>query len=105
MLIYGKEVDFKISRLSNATAMEMALKAMERDEDKLREMPKDAGAAKVIGAGLAMFRHFFQNACGVDVLEGCDDLEDASREYYAFLDGIKAQKSTMLAPYSPDKIE
>lgn len=105
MLIYGKEIDFKISRLSNAEAMEHALNLMEKDEDKIRKLPKDAGAAKVIGAGLTMFRNFFKNATGEDVLEGCDDLEDASKAYYDFLDAVKAQKNMILMPYDADSIE
>lgn len=105
MLIYGKEVDFKISRLSNAAAMENALKLMEKDEDKIKKLSKDAGAAKVVGAGLTMFRNFFRNATGSDVLEGCDDLEDAAKAYYDFLDAIKEQKKTILMPYDAGSIE
>lgn len=105
MLIYGKEIDFKISRLSNAAALENALKLMEKDEVKLKKMPKDAGAVKVISAGLTMFRNFFINVTGVDVMEGCEDLEEASKAYFDFLDAIKAQKKTMLEPYDAGSVE
>lgn len=105
MLIYGKEIDFKISRLSNAAAMENALKLMEKDEEKLKKMPDNAGAFKVIAAGIAMFRNFFKNATGVDVLEECDDLEDATKAYFDFLNAIKVQKKTILMPYDADSIE
>lgn len=105
MLIYGKEVDFKISRLSNASAMELALEKMEKDENEIKKMPKNAGVAKVIAAFITMFRNFFLNATGMDVLEGCDDMEDAKKAYMEFLSAIKEQKTVMLSPYDPDGIE
>lgn len=103
MLIYGKEVDFKISRLSNATKMDQALKKMDQDSDKIAKMGNDT--VGVIGAAIEMFRSFFINATNVDVLEGCDDLEDATKAYYDFLDVVKEQKVSLLSAYNPDKIE
>lgn len=105
MLVYGKEVDFKISRLSNATAMENALDLMEKDEKKIGSLPAGTGATKVVGGMITMLRNFFKNATGTDVLEGCDDLEDAKKAYFDFLDGVEAQKASLLAPYDPDRIE
>lgn len=103
MLIYGKEVDFKISRLSNAAKMDQALKKMDEDGAKIAKMGNDT--VGVIAAGIDMFRSFFINATDVDVLEGCDDLEDASRAYFDFLEVVKEQKASLLSVYNPDRIE
>lgn len=105
MKIYGKEVDFKISRLSNASALELALEKMGKEEEKIKKMSNDSGVARVIGAFLTMFSNFFVDATGVDVLEGCDDMEDAKKAYMEFLSAIKTQKTAMLAAYDPDTIE
>lgn len=104
MTIYGKEVDFKISRLKCATAMEAALKEMDETEQKAKKLGKES-LTKVIGHIISMFRQFFITATGVDVLADCDDMEEAQAAYFQFLEDIKGQKATLMAPYSPDSIE
>lgn len=104
MTIYGKEVDFKISRLKCAAAMEQALKKMEKTEQAIQKMQKDS-LVKVMSAMISMYREFFKDTTGVDVLEACEDYEEAQEAYYKFLNDIKIQKTAMLAPYSPDSIE
>lgn len=104
MTIYGKEVDFKISRLKCVAAMELALKEMEKTEQKIQAMPKDS-LTGILTAMYDMYRQFFKAATGVDVLAECEDFEEAQNEYFNFLNEIKKQKTAMLAPYSPDSIE
>ncbi len=104
MTINGKEVDFRISNLKHATAMQMALDEMGETEKKIQEM-KDKTLVNVLGAMLAMFRKFFITATGSDVLEGCEDLQEARDAYESFLEQIKRQKASVLAPYSAERIK
>lgn len=106
MQINGKEVDFRITRLKNAAAMDCALKKMGRTEKELNA-DAESGKADVIKTFeryIRMLRDFFQEATGVDVLEGCEDVEEAREAYYAFLDEVKRQKDAALAPYSEDRL-
>ena len=91
MQIYGREVDFKISRLKDAGNMEMALNNMARTEVAIKK--KGPGLlSETIKAGIKMFSDFFKDATGVDVLEGCEDLDEAKNAYLDFLGEVKKQK-------------
>lgn len=104
MQIYGKEVDFKISRMKCAAAMELALREMEATEQEINA-GKGKSLSKVLTQINDMFRQFFIKATGEDVLADCDDVEEAQAAYFKFLEDIKAQKASLLTPYSPDSIE
>lgn len=93
MQIYGKEVDFKISRLKDAGNMELALKNMEKAEIKAKE---GKTIQEILGAMIQVFRQFFIDATGRDVLAECEDLEEAKEAYLAFLEEVKQQKATVL---------
>ena len=51
-----------------------------------------------------MFRTFIKEATGEDILEDCDDLEEAKGAYLDMLRGIKAQKETLLG-FSADELK
>lgn len=94
MVIYGKEIDFKISRLKDAGNFELALQNMEKSE---KEISKSNGRiTEVIEKGIRMFRNFFKDATGVDVLEDCEDFTEAKEAYLYFLEEIKEQKKSVL---------
>lgn len=93
MQIYGKEIDFKISRLSDASAMNLALEHMEKAEKEIKETK---GLSEVIGQSLHMFREFFRETTGQDVLEGCEDLYEAKTAYYSFLKEVQKQKKELI---------
>lgn len=107
MKINNVEFDFKISRLKDAGAMELALQNMGKAEKKLNDLKgkKDSKLTAVIQGTIDMFRNFFIDATGTDVVNECDDAEEAMKMYYEFLEAVKAQKDTTLAPYSPDRIK
>lgn len=97
MEIREKEVDFKISRLKDAGNFELALQAMEKSEEEIKKAAKNKDKlSSVIGMMLGLFRQFFIQATGVDVLEDCDDLEEAKEAYYEFLEEIKLQKDKII---------
>lgn len=104
MVINGKEVNFKVSNLKHAAAMNLALDEMGKTEKKIGAM-KDKNLVNVLTAMISMFRQFFISATGVDVLEDCEDLDEANQAYHTFLAEIKKQKTAMLSAYSPDSIE
>ena len=104
MIIYKKEVDFKISKLKHAAAMQKALADMGKTEAKIQKARKQ-DLVEALTMMLDMFRQFFVTATGEDVLADCDDFEEAQEAYYQFLADIKNQKTAMLAPYSPDSIQ
>ena len=100
MLVYGKEVDFKISRLKNAGDFEMALNEMSAKEEEIKgyKGPMTGLIEKCIN----MFRDFFKKATGTDVLEECEDLDEAKNAYFEFLDEIQKQKEDVLGITAAD---
>ena len=74
MQIRGREVDFGITRLKDAAAMEKALDHMAESEKKINRKGK---LTEVMSATIEMFRNFVKEATGEDVLEDCDDVEEA----------------------------
>lgn len=101
MQIYGKEVDFKISRLKDAGNMELALRHMAETE---KQVKKGAKLSETLNLMIQMLRTFFQEATGQDVLEGCEDLEEAKQACYGFLREVKNQKETVIT-FSADDIK
>lgn len=67
MKLYGKEIDFKISRLKDAARFEQALKHMEETEEALK---KEKKLSSILGRLVQMFADFFREATGEDVLAG-----------------------------------
>lgn len=89
MTVYGKEIDFKITRLSDAGRMDKALKNM---AEKEKEMQRTKELIPALTKGIRMFQDFFLEATGEDVLEECEDFEEARDAYLEFLNQIKEQK-------------
>lgn len=100
MLVYGKEVDFKISRLKNAGDFELALNEMSEKEEEIKGYK--GPMIGLIEKCINMFRDFFKKATGVDVLEECEDLDEAKKAYFEFLDEIKKQKEEVLGITAAD---
>lgn len=101
MQIRGREVDFKIGRLKDAAAFEKALDKMSKTE---KEVNKKGALSEIIAAEIEMLRAFVKESTGEDVLEDCDDLEEAKGAYIDMLLGIKKQKETLLG-FSMDEIK
>lgn len=101
MQIRGREVDFKIGRLKDAAAFEKSLDKMSKTE---KEVNKKGALSEIIAAEIEMFRAFVKESTGEDVLEDCDDLEEAKGAYIDMLLGIKKQKETLLG-FSMDEIK
>lgn len=105
MTINGKEVDFRISNLEHASKMELALQHMEKAEHDILNLKEGTPLSEALRKMIAVFRDFFVETTGVDVLEDCQDLEDAKQVYSDFLVEVKKQKEVVLAPFSLDQIE
>ena len=103
MQINYVEVDFKISRLKDAAALEKALDNMAVSEKEV-SAKKGRRLSEVIQDTVNVFRNFFREATGVDVLADCDDLEVAKSCYLQFLNEVQAQKAAVLEPFDPDSI-
>lgn len=101
MQIRGREVDFRITRLKDAAAMEKALDHMAESEKKINRKRK---LTEVMSATIEMFRNFVKEATGEDVLEDCDDVEEAKNVYIEMLCEISKQKEEALG-FSMDKIK
>lgn len=104
MVVNGKELDFRIGNLRHAAAYEKALIQMGETEDKIKNM-KEEKLTPVLKAMIDMFRQFFLEATGVDVLADCEDMQEAREAYEQFLGEIVKQKKAMLAPYSAERIK
>ena len=101
MQIRGREVDFKITRLKDAAAMEKALDHMTESEKKINHKGK---LTKIMSATIDLFRNFVKEATGEDVLEDCDDVEEAKNAYIEMLCEVSKQKEEALG-FSMDKIK
>lgn len=101
MQIRGREVDFRITRLKDAAAMEKALDHMAESEKKIN---RKGNLTEVMSATIEMFRNFVKEATGEDVLEDCDDVEEAKNAYIEMLCEVSKQKEEVLG-FSMDKIK
>lgn len=104
MVINGKEIDFKISNKRHAAKYYDALKEMEAAETRIRKVDQKDLIA-VLDAVINMFRDFFITATGVDVLEDCEDADEAKEVYFDFLSVIKEQQDKFVAPFSLARIK
>ena len=93
MQIRGKEVDFRVSRLKDAAALELAINNMGKKEEEIR---KEKTLTAVISKTNEMFRQFFIDATGTDVLVDCEDLQESKETYTEFLRGVREQKKSIL---------
>lgn len=93
MQIRGKEVDFRVSRLKDAAALEQAIDNMGKKEEEIR---KEKTLTAVISKTNEMFRQFFIDATGTDVLVDCEDLQESKETYTEFLRGVGEQKKSIL---------
>ena len=101
MQIRGREVDFRITRLKDAAAMEKALDHMAESEKKINRKGK---LTEIMSASIEMFRNFVKESTGEDVLEDCDDVEEAKNVYIEMLCEVSKQKEEALG-FSMDKIK
>ena len=101
MQIRGREVDFRITRLKDAAAMEKALDHMAESEKKINRKGK---LTEIMSATIEMFRNFVKEATGEDVLEDCDDVEEAKNAYIEMLCEVSKQKEEALG-FSMDEIK
>ncbi|RHP60183.1 hypothetical protein DWZ16_04525 [Clostridium sp. AF29-8BH] len=101
MQIRGREVDFRITRLKDAAAMEKALDHMAESEKKINRKGK---LTEIMSATIEMFRNFVKESTGEDVLEDCDDVEEAKNVYIEMLCEVSKQKEEALG-FSMDKIK
>lgn len=93
MQIRGKEVDFRVSRLKDAAALELAINNMGKKEEEIR---KEKTLTAVISKTNEMFRQFFIDSTGTDVLVDCEDLQESKETYTEFLRGVGEQKKSIL---------
>ena len=101
MQIRGREVDFRITRLKDAAAMEKALDHMAESEKNINRKWK---LTEIMSATIEMFRNFVKESTGEDVLEDCDDVEEAKNVYIEMLCEVSKQKEEALG-FSMDKIK
>ena len=99
MVINGKELNFKVSKRSDAANFEKAIKDMAEKEKEIQKMDKNS-LSEILGALEDMFRDFFVAATGIDVVDTCDDLEEIKGMYYTFLKEVEKQKKAFLAAAS-----
>lgn len=97
MQVNGKEVDFKISRLEDASKFELALQHMQKTEKGIQECAKKGEPlSKIIKMTIDMFDSFFSEMGIDEVIDGCKDLEEAKGAYLEFLREISKQKKQVL---------
>lgn len=104
MELRGKTIDFKISNKVHAGRYEKALKDMARKEQEIKAMDQTK-LTDVLDAVITMLRDFLLTVTGEDVLQGCEDAEEAQDTYFEFLEEVKKQKNTFLKPFSIERVK
>lgn len=94
MVVGGKEIDFKITRLKDAARFEAAKAEFENSKDGFSGKPGEP-ITKTIGRSIEAFRRFIFTATGEDILADCDDLEEAKAVFSEFCGCVAAQKNTI----------
>ena len=98
MKIYGKEVEFRITNIDNAKNFQDAIKNMETNEKAVHEMAAlvkqgKASLYDLMEIQMKMFRAFFKECVGEDVLVDCRDLQVAKNTYHDFIADLGEQMS------------
>lgn len=96
MIINGRELDFKTSRLKDVANYQQALETFEK-KGKALEKKKGMSVIEIIKYQIDACKAFFVEATGVDVLEECDDLEEATDTYYVFLEAVRKQNQDIVS--------
>lgn len=106
MKVNNVKFEFNISSLKQAGALELALDHMDEREKKINKKKADhkSKLTEILSDTLDMFKQFFIEATGADILQECEDVREATGIYYRFLDEVKKQKDTITEPYSTDRI-
>lgn len=92
MNIAGKEITFDMANIDDAKKFEDALKNMAKTEETVKNRET---VTEVLEGVLNMFKTFFKDATGQDVLEGCRNVEEAKKTYYEFLQEVSKQGAQM----------
>lgn len=92
MTINGIDIDFKITKISDAEKFETAIKNLAVNEQKVQLKRNDGSLVTALKSLIEVTQVFFIDATGVDVLAGCDDLQTAKETYSQFLAEIEEQK-------------
>ncbi len=91
MKIYGKEIDFKHTRLEDAKRFEKAVSNMSDANEKYKKTGHSM--SEYIRWQIGVYRKFFIDATKTDVLKGCKDVQEAEAAYYDFLGKIQAEQA------------
>ncbi len=105
MIVNGVEFDFRISNKTHAANFEKALQGMQKMEKEIRTLQPETPASYVLGKMEQMFRNFFRQATGIDVIGDCEDVAEMKAMYMEFLDKIAEQKKDFLSPFSMERIK
>lgn len=92
MTINDIDIDFKITKISDAEKFETAIKNLAVNEQKAQLKRNDGSLVTALKSLIEVMQVFFIEATGVDVLAGCDDLQVAKETYIQFLAEIEEQK-------------
>lgn len=98
MIIYGKEIDFKVTRANDAKALQAAVSELSREAEEFGGLLQEGeihDLGMLINRRIEIVRNFFIRATGQDVLEGCDDMQEADKAYMQFIDVAKAQSAAV----------
>lgn len=96
MQVNGKEIDFRVSRLEDASRLELALQNMGKKEKDIKAM-KEKSLSVALRENIAMIAGFFRDVTGEDVLEGYTDFCEAKEVYLKFLKDIEDQKKQIFS--------
>lgn len=100
MNINGIEFEFDSTDYLHMEKFEQAINKMGETE---KELPALEGSAFIKGS-VKMLADFFEDATGVNVLDGITSYKKAQDCYFQLLEEVKRQKDTISAKYSPKRL-
>ena len=98
------EFDFDIYDIDQSEAFERAIDQLSTAEAEIKAAQETQKVSVVNRAVIAMFRKFFVEATGVDVLASCKNSSLASEAYTEFLGEIGKMEGQLFQKYGATRV-
>jgi hypothetical protein len=102
--INNVEFEFDIYDVDNSERFEEAIEKLSESEEAVKKATETQKMSVVNKAFIGMFKQFFINATGVDVLADCKNSKTAEEAYSEFLDEIGKMKGQLLTKYDTKRV-
>ena len=91
MKINGHEFEFSYVNSADAIRLSEAGKRIAGRLEEIEKAQKESWGS-VVRVTIDCYREYLKTATGIDILEGCDDIETAEAAYFDFLGEVAVQE-------------